>query len=203
MNLRSRRVGPSSATAKDGDNNAKRIPPTATPPNQQAPQSTPTVVLSFFSFSSIFVPSAVYYFYSAPEITLVDSGELCLAAAGPGVAHPAGFPAWVLISHIFTRVLPSLFQGVSEIRSVNLVSVVAASIAIHLLWRLCRRFAAPKTSVEELGPFAAAMLACFAFPVWGTYNRRQTTDIPRRKRRREDKPLPLPRNRVHGKEAHH
>lgn len=44
---------------------------------------------------SVSVPLLTYLITTAPDMTLVDSGELCLAAHGPGVAHPAGFPAWV------------------------------------------------------------------------------------------------------------
>ena len=37
------------------------------------------------------LPLAVYWWTAAPTVTLVDSGELILAAALPGVAHPPGF----------------------------------------------------------------------------------------------------------------
>lgn len=98
----------------------------------------------------------------APGITLVDSGALILAATGPGVAHPAGFPAWVLIAHLAT-----LF-ATDPITSVNAVSVFAGVLMVHLLWRLARHFSSPKSNVEELGPLSAALLAAWAFPVWGT-----------------------------------
>lgn len=121
MKLRSRRVGstqPRNAT-KIGSSNAGQVEEkTKKEMSLAQPPRLECVHRSLSNFLSITIPSIVYYRYSAPEITLVDSGELCLAAAGPGVAHPAGFPAWVMLSHVFTRVLPSL--GFSKIRSTNL-----------------------------------------------------------------------------------
>ena len=38
----------------------------------------------------------------APTVTLVDSGELILAARTLGVAHPPGFPLYVLLAHLAT-----------------------------------------------------------------------------------------------------
>ena len=122
MELRSRRVGSTqprnpteigSSNAGKAGAKTKAEVPLAQPPRRECVHRT------LSNFLSITIPSIVYYCYSAPEITLVDSGELCLAAAGPGVAHPAGFPAWVLLSHVFTRVLPSL-GDFSKIRSTNL-----------------------------------------------------------------------------------
>jgi hypothetical protein len=43
------------------------------------------------------LPAALFWSSAAPDVCLVDAGALCLAAAGPGVAHPPGFPAWVLL----------------------------------------------------------------------------------------------------------
>jgi hypothetical protein len=36
----------------------------------------------------------------APTVTLTDSGELIVAAYGLGVAHPPGFPLWVMLAHL-------------------------------------------------------------------------------------------------------
>jgi hypothetical protein len=40
----------------------------------------------------------------APTVTLVDSGELILAASSLGVAHPPGFPLYLLLANLATRV---------------------------------------------------------------------------------------------------
>lgn len=53
----------------------------------------------------VFVLSlAVYAATLAPTVTLVDSGELILAARCLGVAHPPGFPLYVLLAHLATLV---------------------------------------------------------------------------------------------------
>lgn len=45
---------------------------------------------------------AVYLFTLAPTITMEDSGELVTAAYTLGIAHPPGFPLWVLLGKLFT-----------------------------------------------------------------------------------------------------
>jgi tetratricopeptide (TPR) repeat protein len=45
---------------------------------------------------------AIYAYTLAPTVTLVDSGELILAARTLGVAHPPGFPLYILLAHLAT-----------------------------------------------------------------------------------------------------
>src|SRR5436190_4233856 len=50
---------------------------------------------------AVFVVALLLYAWTlAPTVTLVDSGELILAAWGTGVAHPPGFPLWVMLAHL-------------------------------------------------------------------------------------------------------
>src|ERR1700746_1990664 len=46
----------------------------------------------------------LYGWTRAARVTLVDSGELILAADRLGVAHPPGFPLWVMLAHAATLV---------------------------------------------------------------------------------------------------
>jgi tetratricopeptide (TPR) repeat protein len=53
----------------------------------------------------VFVASlAVYSLTLAPTVTLVDSGELIVAAKSLGVAHPPGFPLYVILAHLATLI---------------------------------------------------------------------------------------------------
>jgi len=53
----------------------------------------------------VFIASLVVYICTlAPTVTLVDSGELIVAARSLGVAHPPGFPLYVLLAHLATLV---------------------------------------------------------------------------------------------------
>src|SRR5947207_3956814 len=46
----------------------------------------------------------LYGWTLAPTVTLTDSGELIVVAQGLGVAHPPGFPLWVILAHLASRV---------------------------------------------------------------------------------------------------
>src|SRR5689334_4976619 len=71
---------------------------------------------------------ALYLITVAPTVTLVDSGELIVAAKSLGVAHPPGFPLYVLLTHAFTW-LP--FGSVAM--RVNAASAVFAAAAAAML----------------------------------------------------------------------
>ncbi len=64
----------------------------------------------------------------APTVTLVDSGELIVVAHGLGVAHPPGFPLWVLLAH-----LASLVPVGNVAMRVNFSSALFAALASAML----------------------------------------------------------------------
>src|SRR5262249_47103169 len=71
----------------------------------------------------------VLYLYTlAPTVTLVDSGELILAAWYTGVAHPPGFPLYVMLAHLFS-LLP--FGNIAT--RVHLASAIFAALASGLM----------------------------------------------------------------------
>src|SRR3954454_25200413 len=59
-----------------------------------------------------------------------DPGEFQLAAVVLGVPHPPGYPLWVLIAHLFTRVIP---YG-DALWRVSLTSVVYGATAVGLTY---------------------------------------------------------------------
>ena len=48
------------------------------------------------------VSLSVYLFTLAPTITFGDSGELATAAYTLGVAHPPGYPLWLILAKLFS-----------------------------------------------------------------------------------------------------
>src|SRR6516162_6850457 len=78
---------------------------------------------------AVFVVALVVYSWTlAPTVTLVDSGELILAAYGLGVAHPPGVPLWIMLTHI-ASLLP--FGNVAV--RINFSSAVFAALACAML----------------------------------------------------------------------
>ncbi len=90
---------------------------------------------AFSSRTELFCAGAVflvalllYTFTLAPTVTLVDSGELILAARGLGVAHPPGFPLWVMLAH-----LASLLPFGNVAARINFSSAFFAALACAML----------------------------------------------------------------------
>jgi Protein of unknown function (DUF2723) len=77
----------------------------------------------------VFVVSLVLYTWTlAPTVTLVDSGELILAAHSLGVAHPPGFPLYLMLAH-FASIVP--IGSVAQ--RVNFASALFAAVACGML----------------------------------------------------------------------
>ena len=67
----------------------------------------------------------------APTVSFFDSGELIAAAATFGVAHPPGYPLYVLLGWLFSK-LP--VGGVAY--RLNLMSAVFAALAALMVYVL-------------------------------------------------------------------
>jgi hypothetical protein len=77
----------------------------------------------------VFLVALLLYSWTlAPTVTLTDSGELIVAAYGLGVAHPPGFPLWVMLAH-----LASLLPFGNVATRINFSSAVFAALACAML----------------------------------------------------------------------
>src|SRR6266513_2390005 len=77
----------------------------------------------------IFLVALLLYSWTlAPTVTLTDSGELIIVAQGLGVAHPPGFPLWVILAHL-ASIVP--FGNVAV--RINFSSALFAALASAML----------------------------------------------------------------------
>jgi hypothetical protein len=87
----------------------------------------------------------------APDVLPADSGELQTVATQLGVAHPPGFPLYVMAAHLFTRAL----QFVEPAYAVNLFSAVTSALTAGIVYyagyRLTHRHLAGLIAAVALG----------------------------------------------------
>ncbi len=102
-------------------------------------------------------PIAIYAITLQPGLPAGDSGELITAAATGGVAHPPGYPLYVMLAGAWIRLVP--FGDVAW--RANLLSAVCAAAAAAVLAAAVHRLTASR---------AGAVLAAWAFalsaPTW-------------------------------------
>lgn len=96
---------------------------------------------AFVFFLALFV----YVWTLAPTVTLVDSGELIVAARFLGVAHPPGFPLYVMLAH-----LASLLPIGNIAFRVNFASALFAALACAMLTLAVLELTATASHVAEL-----------------------------------------------------
>lgn len=96
----------------------------------------------------------LYTIWAPPSFYWLDSGELAAAGVGLGVAHPTGFPLYVMIARLASLV------PVGELAfRVNLVSALAAAVAVAAVARLVIAAGGSKVPAVVGGAASAAILA--------------------------------------------
>ncbi|MBL7999736.1 MAG: DUF2723 domain-containing protein, partial [Candidatus Kapabacteria bacterium] len=76
----------------------------------------------------------VYFFTLAPDVMFTDSGELAGACATLGVAHPTGYPLFVILGHVWT-LLP---LPMSIIAKLNLFAAACTAASVSVFFLFCR-----------------------------------------------------------------
>jgi tetratricopeptide (TPR) repeat protein len=93
-----------------------------------SPEPVPTGLVLFCAGVVFCVSLLLYGWTLAPTVTLIDSGELIVAARNLGVAHPPGFPLYLILAH-----LASLVPLGNIAARINFASAVFAALASAML----------------------------------------------------------------------
>ena len=99
----------------------------------------------------------VYLRTLAPSIVWGDSPELTAAAALAGVAHPTGYPLYMLLAHAFLR----LYPFGSPAYRMNLLAALTAGLAVALIYPLMLRI-----TRDRWASLAATLLFAFSGTFW-------------------------------------
>lgn len=81
---------------------------------------------------SFIIPFTLYVLTLAPSVAFTDSGELAAACASLGVAHPTGYPLFVILGFLWTKI-PLPF---SIIFKLNLFAAFCTALASLLFFEL-------------------------------------------------------------------
>ena len=129
----------------------KHPPPQPAPTPAPPPPSRRAVLVTAAAVAVILL--AIYHATIIPTVVDQDSGELVAAVHVLGIAHPTGYPLWVLLGRLFD-LLP--LGGTSAYR-VAMLSAVCAAAAGGIITAL---------AAGLVGNLAAAALAGLAFGLW-------------------------------------
>lgn len=100
-------------------------------PRDEAPRPPDTGRAGWLLSAVLFFAAlALYIGTLAPDVLAADSGELQVVAAQMGVAHPPGFPLYILLANLATR-LP---LG-TPAYAVNFLSAIFAALTVVVVYR--------------------------------------------------------------------
>jgi hypothetical protein len=97
-------------------------------PDRPLDSGTPSQAVLLCAGIVFWIALVLYGWTLAPTVTLVDSGELIVAARFLGVAHPPGFPLWTMLAHV-----ASLMPWGNVAARVNFSSALFAALACAML----------------------------------------------------------------------
>jgi len=90
-------------------------------------------VARLFSF---IIPFSLYTLTLAPSVAFTDSGELAAACATLGIAHPTGYPLFVILGFLWTKI-PLPFTIIFKL---NLLAAFLTALASTLFFELALFF---------------------------------------------------------------
>jgi hypothetical protein len=150
---------------------AKQKTRTDTAPPELRAAPVPGARTTWTCAAVVFVAAlAAYVLTLAPTVTLVDSGELIVAAHGLGVAHPPGFPLYVMLGHAASRV-----PAGNVAQRVNALSALCAALAAAALTWVTSRALRERSGavaataghwVAATPVLVAGLLLAFSRTVW-------------------------------------
>ena len=99
----------------------------------------------------------VYLFTLAPTIFIEDSPEYITAIAVLGIAHPSGYPLYILLGKLFTLIIP--FGSIAW--KVNLMSAFFGAATCSLVYLICQRLVG-----NRFVSFVSALILGFSEVFW-------------------------------------
>lgn len=109
------------------------------------------------------IPFITYLLTAPTDLTLgifgADSGELITASQTGGIAHPHGYPTWLITSRTFA----TLPIGRTLAHRYNMFSAVNMSLAMTCLFQACQLKLKGKKSITSL---AAVLAIAFTLTIW-------------------------------------
>lgn len=133
-----------------------------------AQHRTRNIFFASLSFAYAFI---VYTLTVAPTASFWDPAEYIAIAHTLQVAHPPGSPFFAIVGRVVSMFIPPEYVALS----INMISVVASSFTIMLLYLIIVRLieewrgaADEMDLMDQIGMYAGALLAAFFFTVTHT-----------------------------------
>ncbi len=121
---------------------------------------------NFGAILSFAIPFIIYVLTLHPTITTEDSAELITSSYFLGIGHPPGYPLYIIISKIFSIIIP--FGDIAW--RINLVSAFFGALTAFFIYLFFKNFISEKNSdlspIEQFTALTPALLFSFLCITW-------------------------------------
>ncbi len=116
---------------------------------------------SFFGYFALGIGCLVYILTASSEVTFFDSGELITSSFTLGIAHPPGYPVYIMLSHLFNYVP----VGSIAFR-VSFFSVICGSLTNFITYLIVIELMGKKDLTSKLTALLSSMVIGFSYTHW-------------------------------------
>lgn len=117
---------------------------------------------------AFFLSFALYFLTLSPSINFIDTDELATVVSKLGVAHPSGYPLYIVIGKLFTMIPIG-----DEVFRLNLMSALMLALTVTIFFRLILKLlnnTFAEKSIDEIQSqnvaLASSLLLAFSFTFW-------------------------------------
>lgn len=122
-----------------------------------------TIILNKLNqWAVFFVTYFIYLLTVYPTVQTEDSGELITAAVTPDIAHPPGYPLYIVVGKIFSSLIP--FGNMAW--RMNIMSVFFGAATAQLLYTIIKQ-----RTKNDLIAFGSSLFYALTNIVWAQSNR--------------------------------
>ncbi len=100
---------------------------------------------------------SIYFYTAAPSVFDGDSGELSAVVADWGLAHPTGFPLYIILAKIFSTLIP--VGGIAY--SLNIFSALLVALAVGVFYFALRNF-----GISAIASVTSSLIFGFGQTIW-------------------------------------
>jgi len=145
---------------KSGEDTANLTPDKAPVPPEPIPESSSKILDPIGSVASFLVPFLIYIFSIAPNVMPGDAGEFIVAINRFSLAHPPGYPLYMLLLKIWS-VLPVNIGPDPLAVKLNLFSAFTMALMCFFFYKTSRLITgSPAASL------AAVLILAFSRTIW-------------------------------------
>lgn len=115
----------------------------------------------FLGYVAFGISFLIYLLTASSEVTFFDSGELITSSFTLGIAHPPGYPVYVMLSHLFNYIPVG-----SVAFRVSFFSAICGSLTSFLTYLIVVELTGKRNTIDAITALLSSLIIGFSYTHW-------------------------------------